>query len=133
MELFRGATGSLRADGWTCEQPLSAEDALPSALRTASEPVIRWVPSFSLLSNSDDTVWFLSRDDFTASTDSAFAWHERSRNDAKQLALGPWIQGQIVRTPSSRGTRVALRVCLTRCVSLLLTIPLVWQRFAVTT
>lgn len=75
-ELLQSATESLRAAGWTCEQPLPTEDALPSALRTAPESVIRWVSSFSLLSNSDDTVWFLSRDDFTASTDSAFAWNE---------------------------------------------------------
>ena len=76
MELFQGAARSLRAAGWACEQPLSEEDVLPSALQAAPEPVIRWVSSFSLLSNSDDTVWFLSRDDFTASTDSAFAWNE---------------------------------------------------------
>ncbi|TDP91710.1 hypothetical protein EDF62_2329 [Leucobacter luti] len=75
-ELFRGATESLHAAGWTFEQPLLADDELPAALRTASETVIRWVSSFSLLSNPDDTVWFLSCDDYSGSTNSAFAWNE---------------------------------------------------------
>jgi len=52
------------------------KDGVPSALHTARETVIRWVSSFSLLSNSDDTVWFLSRDDYSTETVSAFAWNE---------------------------------------------------------
>lgn len=85
-ELFRSATGSLREAGWTCEQPLHTEGALPSALRTAPETVIRWVSAFSQLSNSDDTVWFLSRDDYSGRTDSAFAWDELEQLSAEAAA-----------------------------------------------
>lgn len=58
------------------EPPTSAEDEVPSALRTAPEPVIRWVSSFSLLSDSDETVWFLSRYDYSTGAEGAFAWNE---------------------------------------------------------
>jgi len=75
-ELHRRATGCLQEAGWTREQPRPTEDTLPSALRTAPETMIRWVSSFSKMSSSDDTVWFLSRDDYSARTDSAFAWNE---------------------------------------------------------
>ena len=76
----------MRAAAWTWEPPLPAEDALPSALRTAPEPVVRWVSSFSLLSNADDTVWFLSRDDYAGRADSAFAWDELERLSAEAAA-----------------------------------------------
>lgn len=75
-ELFRSATSCLQKAGWTCEQPLATEDSLTSALRTAPETVISWVSSFSLLSNSDETVWFLCRDDYSTGAESAFAWNE---------------------------------------------------------
>ncbi|WP_157000489.1 hypothetical protein [Leucobacter komagatae] len=51
-------------------------------LRTAPESVIRWVSSFSLLSNADDTVWFLAREDYSPKPDSAFKW-----NELEQLSL----------------------------------------------
>lgn len=82
MELFRNATGSLQETGWTCEPPMSADDGAPSALHTAPEMVIRWVSSFSLLSNSDETVWFVSRDDYSTGEEGAFAW-----NECEQLSI----------------------------------------------
>jgi len=76
-ESFRRAIERLREAGWTCEPPTSAEGDVPSALRTASETAIRWVSSFSLLSSSDETVWFLSRDDYSSTgAVSTFAWNE---------------------------------------------------------
>ena len=75
-ELFQRAAESLQEAGWTCEPPAPTEEDVPSALHTASEPVIRWVSSFSLLSNSDETVWFLSRDDYSTGAEGAFAWNE---------------------------------------------------------
>lgn len=82
MEVHRSATECLQNAGWTCELPLPAEDVLPAPLRTAPESVIRWVSSFSLLSNADDTVWFLARDDYSPRTDSAFEW-----NECEQLSM----------------------------------------------
>lgn len=73
---FRSAIGCLQEAGWTCDPPSSTDDGLPSALQTAPETVIRWVSSFSLLSSSDETVWFLSRDDYSNRAASAFAWNE---------------------------------------------------------
>lgn len=58
------------------EPPLSTEDGVPSALHTAPETVVRWVSSFSQLSNSDETVWFLSRHDYSNGAEDAFAWNE---------------------------------------------------------
>lgn len=81
-DLFRSATGCLQEAGWTCEAPLSTEDGVPPALHTASETVVRWVSSFSLLSNSDETVWFLSRHDYSTGAEDAFAW-----NECEQLSI----------------------------------------------
>lgn len=75
-DLFRRATGCLQEAGWTCEPPLSTEDGVPSALHTAPDTVIRWVSSFSQLSNADETVWFLSRHDYSTGAEDAFAWNE---------------------------------------------------------
>ncbi|WP_417506212.1 hypothetical protein [Microbacterium sp.] len=75
-ELFRRATGCLQESGWMYEPPPSTEDGVPSALHTAPEPVIRWVSSFSQLSNADETVWFLSRHDYSTGAEDAFAWNE---------------------------------------------------------
>lgn len=75
-ELFRRATGCLQEAGWTCEPPLSTEDGVPSALHTAPDTVIRWVSSFSQLSNADETVWFLSRHDYSTGAEDTFAWNE---------------------------------------------------------
>ncbi|WP_091037506.1 hypothetical protein [Microbacterium oxydans] len=75
-ELFRRATGCLEEAGWTGEPPLSTEDGVPSALRTAPDTVIRWVSSFSQLSNADETGWFLSRHDYSTGAEDAFAWNE---------------------------------------------------------
>ena len=75
-ELFRRATGCLQEAGWTCEPPLSMEDGIPSALHTAPDTVIRWVSSFSQLSNADETVWFLSRHDYSTGAEDALAWNE---------------------------------------------------------
>ncbi|AXL12567.1 hypothetical protein DXT68_10730 [Microbacterium foliorum] len=44
--------------------------------------MIRWASSFSLLANVDETVWFLSRDDYSTGADGAFAW-----NEYEQLSL----------------------------------------------
>ncbi|WP_407358080.1 hypothetical protein LTA6_002728 [Microbacterium sp. LTA6] len=74
--LFQRAAGCLQEAGWTHEPPLPAKDGLPSALQAAPETVIRWVSSFSVLSSSDDTVWFLSRDDYSPGAEGAFAWNE---------------------------------------------------------
>lgn len=81
-ELFLGATGHLQEAGWTCEPLLSTEDGVPSALHRAPETVIRWVSSFSLLSSSDETVWFLSRPDYSTGAEGAFAW-----NECEQLSI----------------------------------------------
>lgn len=81
-ELFRRAAECLQEAGWTCESAPSAEDGVPSPLRTASEAVIRWVSSFSRLSNSDETVWFLARDDYSTGAEGAFAW-----NECEQLSI----------------------------------------------
>lgn len=81
-ELFRRAAGSLQGAGWTREPPPSSEEGVPSALRTAPDTVIRWVSSFSLLSNSDETVWFLSRHDYSNGAADAFAW-----NECEQLSI----------------------------------------------
>lgn len=75
-ELFRCTSASLQEAGWTCAPPLPAEGAVPSALQTAPDTVIRWVSSFSLLSNADETEWFLSRHDYSNVADDAFAWNE---------------------------------------------------------
>ncbi len=75
-ELFRRATGCLQESGWMYEPPLSTEDGVLSALHTAPEPVIRWVCSFSQLSNTDETAWFLSRHDYSTGSEDAFAWNE---------------------------------------------------------
>lgn len=75
-ELIRSAAESLQEAGWTSEPPTSTENGVPSPLRAAPETVIRWVSSFSLLSNSDETVWFLSRDDYSTGAEGAFAWNE---------------------------------------------------------
>ncbi|WP_262001192.1 hypothetical protein [Microbacterium sp. Mcb102] len=75
-ELFRRATGCLQEAGWTCEPPLSTEDGVPSALLTAPDTVAGWASSFSQLSNADETVWFLSRHDYSTGTEDAFAWNE---------------------------------------------------------
>jgi len=81
-ELFRSAIGCLQDAGWTHEPPTSTEDGPPAALRTAPETVIPWVSSFSLLSNSEETVWFLSRDDYSTGAEGAFAW-----NECEQLSI----------------------------------------------
>ncbi|MHC9042961.1 hypothetical protein ACYX8G_00155 [Microbacterium saperdae] len=75
-ELFRSAIGCLQGAGWAYEPSTSAEDGTPAALHTAPETVIRWASSFSVLSNSDDTVWFLSRDDYSTDAEGTFAWNE---------------------------------------------------------
>lgn len=64
------------------EPPLSTEDGVPSALHTAPETVVDWVSSFSQLSNSDETVWFLSRLDYSTGTEGGFAW-----NECEQLSI----------------------------------------------
>lgn len=75
-ELFRSAIGCVQEAGWTYEPAPSTGDGNPASLRTASETVIHWVSSFSLLSSSDETVWFLSRDDYSAGAEGSFAWNE---------------------------------------------------------
>lgn len=75
-DLFRRATGCLQEAGWTCEPSLSTEDGVASALHTAPETVVDWASSFSQLSNGDETVWFLSRHDYSTGTEDAFAWNE---------------------------------------------------------
>lgn len=76
VTVFQRAAESLQEAGWTCEPPTPTEEGVPSALHTASETVIRWVSSFALLSNSDETVWFLSRHDYSTDAEGAFAWNE---------------------------------------------------------
>lgn len=75
-QLFRRAAERLQEAGWTYEPAKFAEDDVPPPLRTASESVIHWVSSFSALSNSDETTWFLSRDDYSSGEEDAFAWNE---------------------------------------------------------
>jgi hypothetical protein len=58
------------------EPPLFSEDGVPSALHTVPEPVVDWASSFSQLSNADETVWFLSRPDYSNGAEDAFAWNE---------------------------------------------------------
>jgi hypothetical protein len=55
---------------------------MPAALRMAPETVIHWLCSFSVLSNSDETVWFFSRDDYSTEAEGAFAW-----NECEQLSI----------------------------------------------
>ncbi|WP_146115432.1 hypothetical protein [Microbacterium sp. MYb62] len=74
--LLRRTAKSLQEAGWMYEPPRSAEEGVPSALHPAPEPVIRWVSSFSLLSDSDESVWFLSRSDYSTGAEGAFAWNE---------------------------------------------------------
>ena len=81
-ELFRSAARCLQESGWTCAPPLPTEDGVPSALHTAPETVVRWVSSFSLLSNTDESVWFLSRPDYSTGSEDAFAW-----NECEQLSI----------------------------------------------
>lgn len=76
VTVFQRAAESLQEAGWRCEPPPPTEEGVPSALHTASETVIRWVSSFALLSNSDETVWFLSRHDYSTGAEGAFAWNE---------------------------------------------------------
>lgn len=75
-ELFRRAAGSLKDAGWAWEPPSSAEGGPCSALHTAADVVIGWASSYSLLSSSDEAVWFLSRDDYSTGAEGAFAWNE---------------------------------------------------------
>lgn len=81
-ELFRNATGRLQESGWMYEPPLSTQEGVPSVLHTAPETVVRWVSSFSLLSNADETVWFLARPDYSTGAEDAFAW-----NECEQLSI----------------------------------------------
>ncbi|MCR1783168.1 hypothetical protein KVF89_11545 [Nocardioides carbamazepini] len=85
-KLFRLAAECLQEAGWTYEPSLSAADGLPSALQTAPETAIHWVSSFSLLSSPDEAVWFLSRDDYSKETESAFAWNELEQLSAQAAA-----------------------------------------------
>ncbi|MFJ2369783.1 hypothetical protein [Microbacterium sp. NPDC087665] len=75
-ELFRRAAGSLKEAGWTCEPRLSTEGGAYAPLYTAPDTVNAWVSSFSLLSSADETVWFLSSDDYSSEAQGAFAWNE---------------------------------------------------------
>ena len=76
MGLFLRATECLQEAGWTREPPPTVHGALPDPLHTASDMLIRWASSFSLLSSSDETVWFLSRDEYSAGSEGAFSWDE---------------------------------------------------------
>lgn len=82
-ELISGATASLQEAGWTCVGPLPPADMLPGPLLTAPDTVIRWACSFSLLTNTDETVWFVSREDYSGRADSAFAWNELEQLSAE--------------------------------------------------
>jgi hypothetical protein len=75
-ELFRRAAGSLKDAGWACEPRLSTDGGAYAPLHTASDVVNAWASSFSLLSSADETVWFLSGDDYSPEAEGAFAWNE---------------------------------------------------------
>lgn len=61
MSVEESAIAALRAAGWRFE---------PSSPAGA----VTWAGSFSLLSNADETVWFLAREDYARP--GAFAWNE---------------------------------------------------------
>lgn len=67
----------LKTNGWNFE-PLDKKYPLTNRrLEKAPDDLKEFVSSFSVLSNEEDTVWFLSLKDYeTVSKDSEFAWNE---------------------------------------------------------
>ncbi|MFO1041812.1 MAG: SMI1/KNR4 family protein [Planctomycetaceae bacterium] len=66
--------------GWHVERRLQAEDLLPCELlsrypRLPTE-LERFLAGLLLCRNSDDTVWFLTRENFQPTTQNAFRWNE---------------------------------------------------------
>lgn len=76
MGLVNRAAAHLVDAGWMYRPQGPTGDDRPTALQSAPESVVRWVSSFSQLSSSDDTVWFVARDDYGAGAEAVFAWNE---------------------------------------------------------
>lgn len=70
------AVERLRSAGWQHAPAPTPEANLPARLEGALPDVIAWVSSFGLLSNSAETTWFLSRDDYARADADGFAWDE---------------------------------------------------------
>jgi len=76
MGLHLDATIALSTAGWVREGPTrSASAPVPAPLVGASEQLVAWVRSFSVLASRDDQVWFLSAESYAGGvSDEAFPW-----------------------------------------------------------
>jgi hypothetical protein len=76
MGLHLDATNALSTAGWVREGPTrSAFAPVPAPLVGASEQLVAWVSSFSVLASRDDQVWFLSAESYAGGvSDEVFPW-----------------------------------------------------------
>ncbi|ACZ21316.1 hypothetical protein Sked_13760 [Sanguibacter keddieii DSM 10542] len=89
MGLHLDATTALSTAGWVREGPTRAASApVPDPLVGASDQLVSWVRSFSLLASPDDQVWFLSADSYAGGvSDEAFPW-DAFRHESLAAAPG---------------------------------------------
>lgn len=73
---FTTTISALRRAGWGFEPPLDEQRPVPRSLLGFPAAFGAWTVAFSRLANADDTVWFLSVEDYRGTADSAFAWNE---------------------------------------------------------
>lgn len=92
MGLHLDATAALLTAGWVCDEPLrSGAAVVPPPLVGADDQLLTWVGSFSVLASPDDTVWFLSAQDYAGGvgiSDEAFPW-DAFRHESLEAASGP--------------------------------------------
>lgn len=69
------AIARLERAGWSVDPTRPTGTGSPCALAGASDALITWVASFSVLLSPDDAVWFLSRDDYADQPQDGFAWN----------------------------------------------------------
>jgi hypothetical protein len=76
MSLHLDAATALSAAGWVREAPTRSADApVPRPLVGASEQLVAWASSFSVLASADEQVWFLSAESYAGGvSDEAFPW-----------------------------------------------------------
>lgn len=76
MSLHLDAAAALSAAGWLFGAPTRSVAApVPRPLVGASDQLLAWVSSFSVLTSPDDQVWFLSAESYAGGvSDEAFPW-----------------------------------------------------------
>lgn len=89
MSLHLDAAAALSDAGWVREASTRPADApVPRPLVGASEPLVAWVSSFSVLASPDDQVWFLSAQSYAGGvSDEAFPW-DAFRHESLAAASG---------------------------------------------